>query len=139
MEDWPKALEESFLNLHREIFGEEYSGGELADKKTILIQLAYTDPDQVVGFKIGYEISPEEFYSWKGAVAVSARNYGIASSLLFAQHDWAKANGYKRISTKTRNEWRNMLILNIRNGFDVVGTEPDGKRGGVKILLSKTL
>ncbi len=139
MEDWPKALLESFKKLHKEIFAEEYSGTELASKKTMLVQLAYGEGDQVLGFKIGYEISPEEFYSWKGAVAVTARNYGIASSLLFAQHDWCKANGYKKISTKTKNEWRNMLILNLRNGYDVVGTEPDEKRGGVKILLAKSL
>lgn len=137
-EEWPRGLYASFEKLHREIFGVDFDGSRLKDKKVVLIQLAHSG-DDVIGFKIGYESAPREFYSWMGAVALTARNYGVASSLLFAQHDWCKTNGYAKIVTKTKNEWRTMLIMNLRNGFDIIGTEPDSKRGGIKILLAKSL
>jgi len=41
------------------------------------------------------------------------------------------------IRTQTRNTWRNMLILNLRNGFDIVGTFTE--QGDTTILLEKRL
>lgn len=141
LDDCPKELYASFKAVFKDIFGEEWSNeheARLASKKTIFLQFAY-EGSEVHGFKFGYEETPEVFYSWLGGVKLSARNYGIASSLMFAQHDWCKANGYKRVATKSLNKFRAMLIMNIRNGFDVTGTEPDPKRGELKILLEKVL
>jgi hypothetical protein len=53
------------------------------------------------------------------------------------QHDWCRQNGYRTIRTHTYNQWRSMLILNIRSGFDIIGTL-SGKRG-LTIVLEKTL
>ncbi len=53
------------------------------------------------------------------------------------QHDWCRTQGYKTIQTKTYNQWRSMLLLNIRSGFTIVGTEPG--RYGLKIVLEKSL
>ena len=36
------------------------------------------------------------------------------------------------------NKWRNILILNIKTGFDVVGTETDNNNE-IKIILEKKL
>ena len=52
---------------------------------------------QVVGFKLGYELNPEEFYSWLGAVDSEFRRFGIARLLRVTQQKWAKASGYKVI------------------------------------------
>ncbi|WNS77324.1 hypothetical protein RRV45_10165 [Bacillus sp. DTU_2020_1000418_1_SI_GHA_SEK_038] len=42
------------------------------------------------------------------------------------------------VQTKTMNKWRNMLVLNIKNGFDVIDTYTDEK-GIHKIILEKNL
>lgn len=98
---------------------------------------AYID-EQPVGFKIGYERSPTDFYSWLGAVLPEFRGIGIASDLMQVQHDWCRTQGYKRIHTKTENRFQAMLILNIKNGFEVVSTDPTDK-DGCKILMAKDL
>lgn len=54
------------------------------------------------------------------------------------QHQYLKETGYKVVQTKTMNRWRNMLILNIKNGFDVIDTYTDDK-GLHKIRLEKRL
>jgi hypothetical protein len=54
------------------------------------------------------------------------------------QHDWCKREGFKRIETRTKNYYQKMLILNIRSGFQIVGTQINGK-GEVKIILEKEI
>lgn len=44
----------------------------------------------------------------------------------------------KKVQTKTKNKWRDMLILNIKNGFDIIGTYTDDS-GEPKIILEKKL
>ncbi|HEX4923335.1 MAG TPA: GNAT family N-acetyltransferase, partial [Bdellovibrionales bacterium] len=84
------------------------------------------------------ENDPWEFYSWLGGVLPEYRGLGVASALMRAQHEWCAQNGYARILTKTQNRWREMLLLNIRHGFDVIGTY-QSSRHGLKILLEKKL
>lgn len=66
------------------------------------------------------------------------RGRGIASELMRRQHEWCHNESYKVIRTQTKNKWRDMLILNLRHGFDVVGTYTDEK-GEPKIILKKRL
>ncbi|GMB08267.1 hypothetical protein B1no1_09770 [Thermolongibacillus altinsuensis] len=56
----------------------------------------------------------------------------------FTQHHVGVTLGTKFVRTKTKNKWRNMLILNIKHGFDVIGTYTDEK-GEPKIILEKRL
>ena len=93
---------------------------------------------KVIAYKIGYEIAHNKFYSWLGGVDKAFRKCGIGSKLIESQHQYLKDNNYKIIQTKTMNKWRNMLILNIKTGFDVVGTETD-KKNEIKIILEKKL
>ncbi len=94
--------------------------------------------DQAVGFKLGYEQSQGEFYSWLGGVVPEYRGLGIASNLMQTQHRWCVEQGYKKIQTKTQNRFREMLMLNLKNGFDVIGTHASDE-GGMKIVLEKKL
>ncbi len=94
--------------------------------------------DQPVAFKLGYRRTETEFYSWLGAVLPEYRGLGIASDLMQDQHAWCKSQGYQTIETKTQNRFREMLILNIKFGFDVIGTH-DSTEGGMKIILRKKL
>ncbi|MEI8642381.1 hypothetical protein P4S68_20615 [Pseudoalteromonas sp. Hal099] len=52
------------------------------NNKKALILVAYLE-DTLVGFKIGYEQSTTQFYSWLGGVHFKYRRLGIAKSYLF--------------------------------------------------------
>ena len=91
-----------------------------------------------VGFKLGYQRRPGRFYSWLGGVVPEFRGRNIATELLCRQHRWARRAGFDSVRTKTTNQWRGMLILNLEQGFDVIGTHRDG-RGETKVMLEKDL
>lgn len=95
------------------------------------------DDERVVGCKLGYEWQSGTFYSWLGGVDSAWRGRGIAAELMRRQHEACRQAGYVTVRTHTYNQWRNMLILNLQQGFDVVGTEP-GKHG-LMIMLEKPL
>jgi GNAT superfamily N-acetyltransferase len=110
---------------------------ELAKKPKFLVLLAI-EAGVVTGYKIGYEERADRFYSWLGGVHPEFRRRGIGSELMRRQHEWCRENGYRVIRTHTKNKWRDMLILNLRHGFDVIGTYTDAK-GEPKIILEKKL
>jgi predicted GNAT superfamily acetyltransferase len=93
--------------------------------------------EQVVGCKMGYERKPGHYYSWLGGVHDAFRTRGIARSLMQQQHAWCRQQGYHRIRTQTYNRWRAMLLLNLREGFDIVGTVQGTH--GLTIVLEKQL
>ncbi|GAB4024424.1 GNAT family N-acetyltransferase [Spirosoma gilvum] len=100
------------------------------------IHLALVE-DRVIGCKLGYERKKGHFYSWLGGVHPDFRGQGIASELMRLQHDWCLVQGYQVVRTQTYNQWRSMLSLNIRFGFDIIGVT-QGKRG-LAIVLEKRL
>jgi GNAT superfamily N-acetyltransferase len=89
----------------------------------------------VVGCKIGYERKPGHYYSWLGGVNAEFRSRGIAQDLMREQHLWCQQQGYQRIRTQTYNRWRAMLLLNLKEGFDIVGTVQGAH--GLAIVLEK--
>lgn len=101
------------------------------------LQIAYLE-GKPVGFKLGYELDQNTFYSWLGGVLPSYRRLGVASALIQAQHDWCKRQGYTSVETKTQNRFREQLVLSIKSGFDVIG-HSESNEGGPKILLRKHL
>lgn len=94
--------------------------------------------DKPVAFKLGYEVDSHEFYSWLGGVIPEYRGLGIAADLMKNQHEWCRQQAYKKVQTKTQNRFRDMLLLNIKHGFNVIGTHASDE-GGMKIILEKTL
>jgi len=134
--DWYQSM----CSLHSNIFKNQSPDSieeELSARPKFLILVAL-DYDQVVGYKIGYQDRKARFYSWLGGVYPEYRGQGIASELMMRQHEWCKTQGYSVVRTQTKNTWRSMLILNLRHGFDVVGTYTDEK-GEPKIILEKRL
>lgn len=132
-----RKIMDGILKIHQEIF-EDTTLPEKAETKGKVVFLVAVDNGQVAGYKIGYELSGDQFYSWYGAVHPADRGKGIASELMKRQHAYLKEAGYKIVSTKTRNKWREMLILNIKHGFDVIETFVDGD-GIHRIVLEKQL
>ncbi|MFS0881315.1 GNAT family N-acetyltransferase [Metabacillus niabensis] len=126
------------LRLHKVIFGQSDDlQMKMEAKPKILVIVAQID-EEIIGYKIGYELKADTFYSWLGGVAPKYQKHGIGTKLMEMQHQWIKENGYTYVQTKTMNKWRSMLILNIKNGFDVIDTYID-KKGLQKIVLEKRL
>ncbi len=126
--------------LYEEIFTNavtEEMRERLEHAQDLYLALAYDD-ERAIGFKVGYREDPVTFYSWLGGVLPSFRGQGIAGALMEQQHAWCLRRGYQYVRTKTLNQWRAMLLLNIRMGFDIIGTQT-GRNGGVKIVLEKKL
>ncbi len=124
--------------LHNRVFGSTNGFSEDLQTKHRPLILAAVEKEIVVGYKIGYERKVNHFYSWLGGVHPDYREKGIGEELLIRQHGWCRKNGYMTIRTHTKNKWRNMLIMNLKNGFDVIGTFTDEK-GEPKIILEKRL
>lgn len=132
----------SLLDLLTTTFADQSRSEFLTDLTYNLIPtpalaLLAFDGQRVVGCKMGYEQNPRQFYSWLGCVDPAYRGAGIATELMRRQHDWCRTRGYATIRTHTYNQWRSMLILNLRHGFDIIGTV-QGKRG-LSIVLEKRL
>ncbi|WP_226673530.1 GNAT family N-acetyltransferase [Rossellomorea aquimaris] len=126
------------VTLHQSIFGaSDDLITKMASKSEILIDMAMVG-SKVIGYKLGYELDPHTFYSWLGGVDPEYRKQGIAAELMKRQHHTLKELGYAVVQTKTMNKWRSMLILNIKNGFDVIDTYTNEK-GLHKIILEKKL
>lgn len=126
------------LHLHASIFGHTKGLADSIEEKPRLRIDVALDGEKVIGYKMGYALDYEKFYSWLGCVDYAYRNQGIASKLMEKQHQYVRDCGYKAVQTKTKNKWRSMLILNIKNGFDVIGTYTDDE-GEPKIILEKKL
>ncbi|APC47680.1 GNAT family N-acetyltransferase [Virgibacillus halodenitrificans] len=139
IDGFPNAeLLNKVLNLHDSIFKDAATLISKAENKSkVVFNLALED-EEIIGYKIGYELEPNLFYSWLGGVDESHRNKGVASKLMDQQHLYLIEKGYEIVQTKTKNKWRGMLVLIIKSGFDVIGTYTDNE-GEPKIILEKRL
>ena len=113
---------------------------ELSMKSGLLILLARVD-GRYVAYKVGYRLSEadEFFYSWIGGVHPEFRQQGLAKALMLEQHKLAKELGCTYVRTKTKNKYREMLILNIKMGFDIVGIHHKLNEKFHGIVLEKPL
>ena len=127
------------IRLQEKIFQSKAQNmfAELKHKDGILILVAM-DESAIVGYKIGYQRKPRHYYSWLGGVDPDYRKYGIGSTLMRLQHEWCQQHDYLTIRTHSKNKWRDMIILNLRHGFDIIGTWTDDL-GEPKIMLEKRL
>ena len=109
----------------------------LEGRRDIWVGLAF-DGVEPVGFKVGYRERPRYFESWRGGVLEKARRRGIAAALMEAQHTWALSKGFLFVSTTTAHDNTGMIMLNLRDGFQVVGSFLDRGRH-LKLLLQKQI
>jgi GNAT superfamily N-acetyltransferase len=116
---------------------EKWFYGKFRNHNKFHLLTAFVD-GEAVAFKIGFELNAQQFYSWLGGVVPEFRGSGLASDLMKRQHEWCRAQGYNSVQTKTLNRFRDMFILNLRHGFDVIGGHQSDE-GGYKIILEKRL
>ena len=109
----------------------------LADKPGLILIACHDG--QPMAYKVGYEISKDEFYSWLGGVAPEYRKQGIATELRKQQESWAIEHGYSAISVKSMNKYPAMLQLLISSGYQISGYEDNGSADTSKIRFIKQL
>jgi ribosomal protein S18 acetylase RimI-like enzyme len=135
-------LLETIAALDRAIFSEPMSketfASELRTRHNLCVLIAERGPTPV-GYKIGYELSPDVFYSFSGGVVPEYRRQGIARALIREQHRIASELGYSVVRTHTKNKYRDMLVLNIESGFDVTGVNHKSGEKFHSIILEKVL
>jgi GNAT superfamily N-acetyltransferase len=133
------SIEESIRSLSLKIFPTlDIEKFNRRISQPSLITFHATDEAKVIAFKLGFPLTDSIFYSWLGGVLPTHRQQGIGQRLMIMQHDWCKQNGYSIVRTKTMNQWRDMLILNLRNGFTITGLQP-GNDGDQRIIMEKVL
>jgi hypothetical protein len=103
----------------------------------LLSVLAY-GKNQLIGFKVGYPYDKETFYSWIGGVLPNHGQQGIGTHMAKVQEDFARSNGYKKLRTKSMNTYKVMMILNLKNGFDITSVYTNTKNQ-TKIVFEKQL
>lgn len=90
------------------------------DRDDILLLVAWSG-ETPVGFKIGYRLDDETFYSAKGGVCEAYRRNSIARALLYAMLDVVEACGYERFVYDTfPNKHPGMTVMGLDEGFTVV-------------------
>lgn len=94
---------------------------------------------KIIGFKVGYALDEQLFYSWMGAVLPEFRQFGVAKALAIQQEAWVRAQGFTRLQFKTRNRLKAMLQFALGNGFDIIRVEPRDTLAEYRILLQKSL
>jgi GNAT superfamily N-acetyltransferase len=95
--------------------------------------------DRPAGFWIGFELKPQMFYHWLGAVLPDHRRQGIARQLDEAQKSWARDHGYEFIRTECLNHQREFLLFALAGGFDIVGVRWDSTHADNLVVLEKNL
>ncbi|MDC5853224.1 GNAT family N-acetyltransferase [Vibrio europaeus] len=114
LEECVQVVEQIAEFAHKESV--ESLSARLEGKPRSLIQVAQQG-DDILGFKIGYQIDETTFYSWFGGVSCLARNKGVAQKLLDIQEQWVTDQGYKQLKVKSRNQFPAMLRMLVKNGY----------------------
>jgi ribosomal protein S18 acetylase RimI-like enzyme len=96
-----------------------YFSERIADKNSLLL-VAEID-SVLVGYKLGYWLDDNCFYSWLGGVHPDCRKQGIAKALLLEQERHVREMGTKEIRVKSMNQYRSMLLLLIAQGYAITG------------------
>jgi len=90
------------------------------DHDDLLMLVAARDGDPV-GFKVGYRLRTDTFYSAKGGVVQRARREGVARALLQQMLVVVEQWGYARFVYDTfPNKHPGMTVLGLSEGFTVV-------------------
>jgi GNAT superfamily N-acetyltransferase len=109
----------------------------LKGRPTARVFLAWID-QTVIGFKLGYRQNEDTFYSWLGGVDPLWRKGGIGRRLSEMMLKECSEVGYDFVETKSTSQWPDMVALNMKLGFEVVGFESNEGRP-TKLVFRKSL
>ncbi len=128
------------LDLYMVVFDDAISNffiKRIETKEDIISIIAYNE-GEVVGFKIGYKYNKTTFYSWVGGVLPNYRRRGIGKKLAEKQEKIVKEKGYIKLRTKSMNHFKPMILMNVKNGFDIIQVYTNEK-GKQKIVFEKEI
>ncbi|MFD2567136.1 GNAT family N-acetyltransferase [Pseudotenacibaculum haliotis] len=134
-----KVLDE-LLHLYDVLFDDarlDFFVDRINTKEDLVTILCYHN-NVLVGFKLGYKYDQITLYSWVGGVLPEYRKQGIAQKLMELQHQCAKEKEYKKVRTKSMNRFKPMIILNLKNGFDIIQVYTNDSKQ-TKIIFEKNL
>ena len=141
IEGAPNDIEfNTLLNLYESIFADakpDFFRRRLHEKNHVLAIIAFIN-EKAIGFKIGYEYNRDTFYSWVGGVLENNRKQGIARQLCIYQEKWAKNKSYSKLRTKSMNQFKPMMILNLKNGFEITEVYTNDSKQ-TKIVFEKRI
>jgi GNAT superfamily N-acetyltransferase len=109
----------------------------LKGKKALLLGIFIEN--EPAGFKAGYALNENDFYSWMGGVLPGFRRQGLAKLLADKQEEWAIQEGFQTIHMKTRNHHKAMLCFALNNGFALSGFEKRKTIDQHRIYLEKNI
>lgn len=135
-----KELLDEILEVYKSIFDDyklDFFKSRIHKKEGVLIILCYNS-NMLVGFKIGYRYNETTFYSWVGGVLLSYRQKGIAKQLAKLQEENVTTKRYSKMRTKSMNRFKPMMILNLKNGFNIVQVYTNDI-GQTKVVFEKEL
>lgn len=130
----------ALLDLYNELFEDaklDFFKKRIETKEDLVITLCYSN-DVLIGFKLGYRYDETTLYSWVGGVLPQHRLRGIGKQLMQLQHNYVLKKGYKKVRTKSMNRFKSMMILNLKNGFDIVEIYTNNSQQ-TKIIFEKNL
>ena len=139
-DDLSNNLFTELLNLYNQLFEDadlEFFKTRFTTQANICSVLAFKKT-QLIGFKIGYPVENNTFYSWIGGVNSEFRNIGIGKQLATLQENYAIQKGFSVLKTKSMNRFKPMMILNLKNGFSITKVYTNTK-GQTKIVFEKQL
>ena len=138
--DLSNNLFTELLHLYNQLFEDadlEFFKTRFTTHANICSVLAFKKT-QLIGFKIGYPVENNTFYSWIGGVNSEFRNIGIGKQLVTLQENFAIEKGFSVLKTKSMNRFKPMMILNLKNGFNITKVYTNTK-GQTKIVFEKQL
>jgi ribosomal protein S18 acetylase RimI-like enzyme len=104
-----------------------------------LILVTYVD-DNPAGYMVSYDKDKDgSFYCWMAGVNPIFRRHGLLNKMMQYLIDWAKSNGYKKITIKTRNNRREMLSYLVKSGFYFTKVESQPSIEDNRILLERMI
>lgn len=117
-----KEIQQQLLEVYQKIFEDANPGfflDRIESKQDLVCVLCYFST-KLIGFKIGYQYDSTTFYSWVGGVISRKRKQGIGKQLANLQQEKIIQKGYTKLRTKSMNRFKPMMILNLKNGFNIV-------------------
>jgi predicted GNAT superfamily acetyltransferase len=132
-------LLQSLLDLSAGVFGQSnpaYVTWRIANMPDVSL-FGATEAGALIGFKLGYAMTQEKYYSWLGGVRADCRRRGIAAELMRRQHAWLAQRGYRVVETAADQDNHAMARANLRHGFSICGMRAEPTR--TQILYLKML
>lgn len=132
----------TIAHLYNQVFRpgrtEAQIAARLRGQHNVLVQVARRGND-AIGVYVGMEAKPGVHAAWLVGVVPDMRRGGIASQLVAAAEDWAKAEGYDVMRFECENKTRAFMSIGVSGGYDVAGIRWDHERLANLVIFEKTL